>query len=105
MKMEKDYTKRIEYLVKPFVELGLYDSPEKLLGDLIKVLAKEKMKAYERTIRRFENKHRISFEEFTEKLEGKATPELERDWMEWEAAINMHNAWKKASQEIGLSAT
>jgi len=104
MKMEKEYTKQIEHLVKPFMELGLYDSPERFLRDLIKVLAKEKMKAYERTIRRFKNKHRMSFEEFTEKLEGKATPELERDWMEWEAAINMHNAWKKASQEIGLSA-
>lgn len=105
MKMEREYTKRIEYLAKPFIELGLYDSPEKFLRDLIKVLAKRKMKAYERTIKRFENKHKMSFEEFTEKLEGKATPELEKDWMEWEAAINMHNAWKKASQEIDLSAT
>jgi len=105
MKPETEYIKRIEHLVKPLIEMGIYDSPEKVLRDLIVNLAKSRISMYERKIRRFESKHKMSFSEFTESLKGKATPKLEDEWMEWESAINMLEAWNRASREIGLSAT
>lgn len=104
MGVEAEYVKRIEHLVKPFVELGIYDSPAKALRSLIDSLVKSRIRAYERKVKRFESKHRMSLAEFTKSLEGKATPVLEDDWMEWESAINMLEAWKRASKEIGLSA-
>lgn len=104
MGAKTEYIKRIEHLVKPFIDLGIYDSPEKVVRDLIENLAKSRISMYERKVRRFESKHKMSFSEFTKSLEGKATPRLENEWMEWESAINMLEAWKRASREIGLSA-
>jgi len=104
MGAEAEYIKGIENLVKPFIDLGIYDSPEKALKDMIKNFAESRMKRYEGKIRRFESKYKTSFPEFTKNLEGKATPKLEDEWMEWESAINMLEAWKKAGREIGLSA-
>jgi len=105
MGAEAEYIKRIEHLVKPFVDLGIYDSPEKVLRDLIENFAKSRIRTYEGKVRKFESKYRMSFSEFTKSLEGKATPKLENEWMEWESAINMLEAWKRAGREIGLSAS
>jgi len=105
MGAETEYVKKFEHLVKPFIDLGIYDSPEKVVKDLIDNLAKSRISLYRRRIRRFESKHGMSFSEFTKSLEGKATPRLEDEWMEWEAATNMLKAWKRASKEIGLSAS
>ncbi|MFQ5711374.1 MAG: hypothetical protein ACE5GD_06300 [Candidatus Geothermarchaeales archaeon] len=102
--MAGEYAKKIEYLAKPFIELGIYDSPEKFLRDVVRELARNKIKNYERTVRRFEEKYKASFEEFTKRIEGKATPKLEDDWMRWEAALNMLLAWRKAREEIDVSA-
>ena len=104
MGAEAEYIKRIEDLVKPFVDLGIYDSPEKALKDMIKGFVEGRIKRYEGKVRRFESKYKTSFPEFTKNLEGKATRKLEDEWMEWESAINMLEAWKKAGREIGLSA-
>jgi len=104
MGAEAEYIKRIEDLVKPFVDLGIYDSPEKALKDMIKGFVESRIKRYEGKVRRFESKYKTSFPEFTKNLEGKATRKLEDEWMEWESAINMLEAWKKAGREIGLSA-
>lgn len=101
----EEYLKKIEHIAKPFIEVGIYDSPEKFLEDVVEEIAKKKIKHYERTIKRFESRYRMSLEEFTNKIKGKATPKLEDDWMNWEAAKNMLEAWKKATKEIGLSAS
>lgn len=103
--MALDYVKKIEDLAKPFVASGLYRSPEEFLKDIATSLAREKIKTYERTVKRFESKYNMSFKEFTEKSKDKARPRLEDDWMEWEASINLLKAWKKANREIGPSAT
>lgn len=98
------YAKRLEELAKPFVEFGIYDSTEKFLKDVIKNISTEKIKTYERTINKYEKKYGI-FEEFTKRLEGKAKPKLEDEWMDWESARNMLDAWKKAGKELGIGAS
>lgn len=97
--------KKIERMVKPFVDLGIYDSPEKFIRDVISKFVADRVSHYEKIIGRFEAKYKMSFSGFTKKLKGKATPELENDWMEWESAINMLNAWKKAIKETDRSAS
>lgn len=99
-----EYVKRLEELAKPFVELGIYDSTEKFLKDVIKNVSTERIKTYERIVKKYERKYG-SFEEFTKRLEGKAMPKLEDKWMDWESARNMLEAWKKASKELGISAS
>ncbi len=97
-----EYMKMIEELAKPFVEAGIYNSTEKFLKDLIKNFSIEKIKAYEKIIRKYERKYG-SFEDFTKRLEGKANPKLEDEWMDWESARNMLEAWRKASRELDIS--
>jgi hypothetical protein len=99
-----EYGKRLEDLAKPFVKLGIYDSTEKFLKDVIKNISTERIRTYKRIISKYEKRYG-SFEEFTKRLEGKAKPKLEDDWMDWESARNMLGAWKKASQELGISAS
>lgn len=96
--------KRLEELAKPFVELGIYDSTEKFPKDVIKNVSTERIKTYERIVKKYERKYG-SFEEFTKRLEGKARPKLEDEWMDWESARNMLEAWKKASKELGVGAS
>jgi len=102
--MSSLYAKRIEELARPFVELGIYDSTEKFLKDLVERLRDERIKAYERIIKRYEKKYG-SFEDFTKRLEGRADPKLEDEWMEWESAKNMLEAWKKACRELDKGAS
>ncbi len=99
-----DYAKRLEELARPFVELGIYDSPEKFLRDIIKNIATEKIRTYEKIIGKYEKRYG-NFERFTKRLEGKAKPKLEDEWMDWESAKNMLKAWKKASKELDVDAS
>jgi len=51
------------------------------VGELLKDVAARKIKAYERKIRKFEAKYG-SFEQFSQKIRGSATPWQEDQWME-----------------------
>lgn len=104
MRSEVDI-KKIESLVKPFVDLGIYDSPEKFIRDMIIKFVADRISYYGKTIERFESKYKMTFSEFTKSLKGKATPKLEDDWMEWESAINMLETWKRAMKRTGTSAS
>lgn len=98
------YNKTLEHLAKPFVESGIYESTAAFVSDLLKDVASRKIKAYEGKIRRFQAKYG-SFEQFTQKICGEATPYQEDKWLEWEAAINMLEAWKSVTSELGSSAS
>ncbi len=76
-----EYSRTLEHLAKPFVESGIYESTDAFVGDLLKDVASRKIKAYERKIKKFEAKYG-SFEQFSEKIRGKATPWQEDQWME-----------------------
>ncbi len=104
MDASSDYSKKIEHLARPFVELGIYDSPEKCAKELIAEMAERKIRYYSRAVKSFEAKYGMPFSKFTQKLKGRAKPKQEDDWMEWEAATDMLDAWKKASEELGLGA-
>ena len=97
-------TRSIEDIAKPFVEFGIYDSEDKFLEDVVREMVKSKIAAYEKIIKRFQAKYKTPFSEFTKKMERRATPEQEDEWMEWESSVNMLNAWKKAAREIGIRA-
>ncbi|MGQ9469064.1 MAG: hypothetical protein ACUVTD_04475 [Nitrososphaerales archaeon] len=52
-----EYAKRLKELAKPFVELGIYDSTEKFLEDIVKNFSIEKIKNYKRIIDTYEKKY------------------------------------------------
>src|SRR3970040_263032 len=91
----------LEAVSRPFVRAGLYDSEEEFLADLVRDLAQRKIKSYKNKVRKFEKKHQ-GWEKFTQELQGKATPQREDEWMEWEAARNMLKAWEELRKELKI---
>ena len=92
-------SKTLEHIAKSFVESGIYDSTDEFVSDLLKDMATRKIKVYEKKIKTYEAKYG-SFEKFTQKILGTASPKQEDKWMEWEAAINMLKAWKRVTCEL-----
>jgi hypothetical protein len=74
------------------------------VSDLLKDVASRKIKAYERKIKRYQAKFG-TFEGFGRKIRNKATPNQEDMWMQWEAAANTLEAWKRANSELDSSAS
>jgi hypothetical protein len=101
--MTAEYSKTLEEIAKPFIESGIYDSTDSFVSNLVKDFATRKIKQYERKIKALETKYG-SFEKFTRKLSVKAFPKQEDQWMEWEAARNILNAWKHVACELGSGA-
>jgi len=102
--VSSDFARKIEDIAKPFVESGVYDSEEKFLKDVVEAIVRSKTRTYKETIKKFHDRYKMTFSEFTKKIENRATIKQENDWMEWESAVNMLKAWKKAAKEIGVSA-
>ena len=101
--MATEYLRTIGHLARPLIDAGIYNSSNAFLKDLLKEMARKKIKTYQRINKRYEAKYG-SFEQFANKIKGSATPKQEDEWMEWEAARNMLKAWKRIAQELGLSA-
>ena len=94
--------KTLEHIAKSFVESGIYESTDKFVADLLKDLAKRKIKTYKKKIKTYETKYG-SFEKFTQKIGGTATPKQENQWMDWEAAISMPKACSRVTCELDSS--
>ena len=62
-------------------------------------LAQRKIKSYQNRVRKFEKKYQ-SWEKFTKEIEGRATPQQEDEWMEWEGARNMLKTWRELAKEL-----
>lgn len=92
--------KIISHLIKPLVLTGMYKNEDVALKDIIITHIEKKIKAYTKTIRFFERKHKKDFDAFTKDIENKATSELEDDWMEWKGAIEMEKEWSVALREV-----
>ncbi len=102
--MVAECSKTLEHIAKTFVESGAYESTDEFVSDLIKDLATRKIKRYKKKIKTYEAKYG-SFENFTQKIRGTASPKEEDQWMDWEAAINMVKAWKNVTCELGSRAS
>jgi len=78
-------------------DVGLYDSDIAFFRDMIRDVVMHRLNRYENTIKKFERKYTIEFQEFSDQLAHGAAIEEEDDRMEWEAAINMLGAWRRVA--------
>ena len=93
----QQFSKELEHIARPLVEAGIYTSEEAFVRDILKNMALQKVRVYERTVNRFRSKYG-SLEDLGTKIKGKASPTQEDTWMEWEAAEDMLKAWKKVAK-------
>lgn len=92
--------KTIPILIEPLVQMGIYESQEEALKNLVLRHVQEQIDEAEQEIARFQKKYGASFEEWSESLLGKATIEEEDDWMEWESARDMLESWRRIKADI-----
>jgi len=82
------------------VSLGRYKSQADAIRAMAVEQAQKKIAHYERRVKRFQKKHRTSFENYTKRLQNRATITQEDEWMKWETAIDMLEAWRTASKAL-----
>lgn len=86
-------------VIKPFIDAGIYKNEEDALESILEDLVETKIKRYKEDIKQFEKKHG-TFDKFSAELKIKPSTEKEDEWMEWEAAINMLDAWTKVKNKL-----
>jgi translation initiation factor 2 alpha subunit (eIF-2alpha) len=92
--------KIIADLVRPLVLSGVYKDETTALKDIVVTHMESKMETYDKIIQTLQEKYGKDFNMFTRDIKGKATPELEDDWMEWKGAIEMKSSWNEALKEV-----
>jgi hypothetical protein len=90
----------LETIANTLVGLGKYKSSTDALRAMAIDQVNRKIAHYDRRVKRFEKKHRASFEKFGKRLQHRATIQLEDEWMEWEAALEMLAEWRKTKKAL-----
>ncbi len=53
----QQFSKELEHIARPLVEAGIYASEEAFVRDILKNMALQKVRVYERTVNRFRSKY------------------------------------------------
>ena len=95
----------LEKVAKSMVTVGLYKDVKTAIRALALEQIERKIAAYRGQVQELERKYGRSLEEHSRFLEGKASMEEEEEWMEWQGATVMLEAWQRALQEVYNSAS
>ena len=77
-----------------------YASVQDALRGMAHSEVKRKIAYYQRRIRALERKHGTDFDTFSARLQGRATPAEEDDWLVWRSAHRMLADWQKTYKEL-----
>ena len=89
-----------EKIFRTLVRENIFKNYEELLRDLMLTYINQQIETYQKKIHNFEKKYRLSFEDFTRSLKGKASWQDEDEWMDWEDAVTFLKKWKKIKDEV-----
>jgi hypothetical protein len=73
---------------------------EEALRQMALAAVRNKIAYYRRRIRTLERKYATDFNTFTTRLQGRATPTEEDDWLAWRSAQSMEADWRKVYQDL-----
>jgi len=73
---------------------------EEALRQLAMAAVRSKIAYYRRRIRALERKYATDFNTFTTRLQGRATPAEEDDWLAWRSAQRMEADWQQIYQDL-----
>jgi len=82
------------------VASGLYKDEKVALKDIAAHYIEDKIESYASVIRLMEDKYGKDFTTAAQDHSGRATMAFEDDWMEWNAALTMKDAWLKALRDL-----
>jgi len=94
------YTEVLSKVAESLVITEKYSSAEEVFRELAIAAVRRKTAYYQRRLRQFERKYLANFESFTTRLQGKATPAEEDDWLAWRSSRSMLADWQKVHQDL-----
>jgi hypothetical protein len=77
-----------------------YPSIEEALQGMAVSEVQRKIAYYRRRIRGLERKYGTDFDTFSARIQGRATPSEEDDWLAWRSANTMLADWQKTSEKL-----
>jgi hypothetical protein len=80
--IEKEVLAEFKHIAKPMIEFGLYDSTRELVRDVTRDFIWHKIETYRMKLKDFEQKHHMTFTNFSKKLKKGASIAEEDEWME-----------------------
>ena len=100
MVMAATFNSVAQSLTEPFVNMGLYASTEQALKHIILDYIERQIVGAETEIQQHEERHQLSFAEWTELLSGRATIADEDEWMEWVASRDVLSRWQRVREMV-----
>ena len=82
------------------VAVKRYSTTEEALRDMALSRVRLKIPYNRRLIRNMQKKPGLYFDKFTARLNGKATPAQEDEWLAWKSARSMLMDWQKTYQDL-----
>jgi len=89
-----------ERLFSPLITEGVFRDFEHAFQALLLDYIDEKIASYRDRVSQFESQHQQSFDEFSASLQGRAIPEQEDDWMDWEVAVAFLQKWQRIREQL-----
>lgn len=93
----------VEYaarLFAPLIREGVFENLERAFRALLLDYIERQIATYKNKAVAFEARYQQSFESFTASLQGRAAPEEEEIWMDWEAALTFLNKWQRIRAQV-----
>ena len=87
-------------IARSLVAMQRYSTIEDALDGMAISEVQRKIGHYQRRLRALERKHGSDFDAFTARLQNRATPEEEDDWLAWRSARQMLADWQRASEGL-----
>ena len=87
-------------IARSLVIMQRYSTVEEALNGMAISEVRRRIAHYQRRLRALERKHRADFEAFSARLQDRATPEEEDDWLAWRSAKQMLADWQRASDGL-----
>lgn len=87
-------------IARSMMTAGHYRDLNEALRTLALAEVERRITKYRRRVERLRRKYGVSFDEFAEHLQGKATLQQEDDWFTWRSALRMLEDWERAKQEL-----
>jgi len=87
-------------MARSLVAKKKFTSIEEALRELALLAVRSKIAYYRRRIRALERKYATDFNTFTHRLQGRASPAEEDDWLAWRSAQRMKADWEQVYQDL-----
>ncbi|MBI1926285.1 hypothetical protein HYR99_18820 [Candidatus Poribacteria bacterium] len=100
MSLRVSPTDILNTLARSLVVKQKYTSIEEALQEIALSAVRSKMRYYRRRIRKLERKYATDFDTFMARLQGRATPAEEDDWLAWQSAQRMLADWQQAYGDL-----